>query len=362
MPRVTGSPSPDLHGPEIAGVGLTEAQAAERYGAENIAVGRFPWVANARAVMTGETAGWVEVDPRDDLRRARRRRHRRTACDGPHRGGCRRARRGGDDRDHRRRHGPAPDPLGRLEGGRSGGPRTGDPPPAAAVYVIALAPLPGLTGRILGYPPSMKIYTRRNAAIGYLTMKAARHELNKRRRKRSGLRTTAYVTLGLLSAGSSRPCSSSRCDAGTGTTPRSRASEGERDRRRVRHRTGARSRRVTGAGPGDGASLIRTALAGLVSYEPGKPVEEVQRELGLERIVKLASNEGPFGPFPAAQEAIARATLELNRYPDGGAWRLRTCARRAARGRLRAGHACAPVRTRSSATSAWRRSIRATRS
>ena len=46
----------------------------------------------------------------------------------------------------------------------------------------------------------MKIYTRRNAAIGYLTLKAARHELNKRR-KRSGLRTTAYVTLGLLSAG-----------------------------------------------------------------------------------------------------------------------------------------------------------------
>jgi histidinol-phosphate aminotransferase len=68
----------------------------------------------------------------------------------------------------------------------------------------------------------------------------------------------------------------------------------------------------------------RPALAGLVPYEPGKPVEEVQRELGLERVVKLASNEGPYGPFPAAQEAIARAALELNRYPDGGAWRLRT--------------------------------------
>ena len=74
---------------------------------------------------------------------------------------------------------------------------------------------------------------------------------------------------------------------------------------------------------GDDASLIRPALAGLVPYEPGKPVEEVQRELGLERVVKLASNEGPYGPFPAAQEAIARAALELNRYPDGGAWRLR---------------------------------------
>jgi histidinol-phosphate aminotransferase len=70
-------------------------------------------------------------------------------------------------------------------------------------------------------------------------------------------------------------------------------------------------------------SPIRAALADLVPYEPGRPVEEVQRELGLERVVKLASNEGPFGPFPEAQEAIARATLELNRYPDGGAWRLR---------------------------------------
>jgi histidinol-phosphate aminotransferase len=73
----------------------------------------------------------------------------------------------------------------------------------------------------------------------------------------------------------------------------------------------------------DDPSLIRPALAGLVPYEPGKPVEEVQRELGLDRVVKLASNEGPYGPFPAAQEAIARASLELNRYPDGGAWRLR---------------------------------------
>jgi histidinol-phosphate aminotransferase len=74
---------------------------------------------------------------------------------------------------------------------------------------------------------------------------------------------------------------------------------------------------------GSDPNLIRPALAGLVAYEPGKPVEEVQRELGLERVVKLASNEGPYGPFPAALEAIERATLELNRYPDGGAYRLR---------------------------------------
>jgi histidinol-phosphate aminotransferase len=68
--------------------------------------------------------------------------------------------------------------------------------------------------------------------------------------------------------------------------------------------------------------FLRPACDGLVPYEPGKPVEEVQRELGLERVVKLASNEGPFGPFPSAVEAIERALPELNRYPDGGAFRL----------------------------------------
>jgi histidinol-phosphate aminotransferase len=70
--------------------------------------------------------------------------------------------------------------------------------------------------------------------------------------------------------------------------------------------------------------FVRPALAGLIPYEPGKPVEEVQRELGLERVVKLASNEGPLGPFPQALAAMERAAAELNRYPDGGAYRLRT--------------------------------------
>jgi histidinol-phosphate aminotransferase len=71
-----------------------------------------------------------------------------------------------------------------------------------------------------------------------------------------------------------------------------------------------------------GAEFFRAAVAGLTPYQPGKPVEDVQRELGLERVVKLASNEGPFGPFDAAQEAMARAAADLNRYPDGGAFRL----------------------------------------
>lgn len=70
-------------------------------------------------------------------------------------------------------------------------------------------------------------------------------------------------------------------------------------------------------------TLFRPALGGLVPYEPGKPEDELQRELGLDRVVKLASNEGPWGPFPAALEALAQSARCLNRYPDGGAYHLR---------------------------------------
>ncbi|MGH3003263.1 MAG: histidinol-phosphate transaminase [Gaiellaceae bacterium] len=68
--------------------------------------------------------------------------------------------------------------------------------------------------------------------------------------------------------------------------------------------------------------FFRTSVVRLTPYQPGKPVEDVRRELGLERVVKLASNEGPFGPFTAAREAIESATCDLNRYPDGGSFRL----------------------------------------
>ncbi len=53
-------PRPIYTDPEIAGVGLTEVEAREQYGDENIAVGRFPFAANARAVMSGEAAGWAK--------------------------------------------------------------------------------------------------------------------------------------------------------------------------------------------------------------------------------------------------------------------------------------------------------------
>ena len=62
-----------------------------------------------------------------------------------------------------------------------------------------------------------------------------------------------------------------------------------------------------------GARFFRRSIAELVPYEPGKPIEEVQRELGLDRVVKLASNEGTYGPFPAALEALQRQAHDLNR-------------------------------------------------
>ena len=68
---------------------------------------------------------------------------------------------------------------------------------------------------------------------------------------------------------------------------------------------------------------LRPAVEGLVPYEPGKPADELRRELGLETIVKLASNEGPYGPFPAARAALEAGLDGLNRYPDGGVYRLR---------------------------------------
>ncbi len=66
-------------------------------------------------------------------------------------------------------------------------------------------------------------------------------------------------------------------------------------------------------------------LRDLVAYEPGKPVEDVARELGLrpEEIVKLASNENPLGPSPEAVAAMKAAVETANFYPDGGGWKLR---------------------------------------
>ena len=66
-------------------------------------------------------------------------------------------------------------------------------------------------------------------------------------------------------------------------------------------------------------------LRDLVSYEPGKPIDEVARERGLrpEDIIKLASNENPLGPSPKALLAMQEEIRGVHIYPDGGAWKLR---------------------------------------
>jgi histidinol-phosphate aminotransferase len=66
-------------------------------------------------------------------------------------------------------------------------------------------------------------------------------------------------------------------------------------------------------------------LRDLVVYEPGKPIEDVARELGLEpsEIIKLASNENPLGPSPKALEAMHAALERAHFYPDGGGYYLR---------------------------------------
>ncbi|MBM4121586.1 MAG: histidinol-phosphate transaminase [Nitrospira sp.] len=68
---------------------------------------------------------------------------------------------------------------------------------------------------------------------------------------------------------------------------------------------------------------VHPDIASLVPYLPGKPIDELERELGIPRAVKLASNENPLGPSPKALAVLAEAAGTLNRYPDGGAHRLR---------------------------------------
>ena len=65
-------------------------------------------------------------------------------------------------------------------------------------------------------------------------------------------------------------------------------------------------------------------ISGLHPYVPGKPVSELERELGICNSVKLASNENPLGASPKAIAAVTNLLSELARYPDGGGFELRT--------------------------------------
>ncbi len=64
-------------------------------------------------------------------------------------------------------------------------------------------------------------------------------------------------------------------------------------------------------------------LARVRNYQPGKPIEELEREYGVKNAVKMASNENALGPSPKALAAMRRALPEVHRYPDGGCFYLR---------------------------------------
>ena len=71
-------------------------------------------------------------------------------------------------------------------------------------------------------------------------------------------------------------------------------------------------------------ALVPSYIKNLANYVPGKPIEEVQRELGLDHVDKLASNENSLGPSPKAIEAMANSLSGLHRYPDISGFELRT--------------------------------------
>lgn len=74
------------------------------------------------------------------------------------------------------------------------------------------------------------------------------------------------------------------------------------------------------------AQYANRFVCDLVAYEPGKPIDETARELGLDpaSIVKVASNENPLGPSPLAIEAMRAELANSHIYPDGGGWKLRS--------------------------------------
>lgn len=94
-----------------------------------------------------------------------------------------------------------------------------------------------------------------------------------------------------------------------------------------------KSWRLPGSPPDLNINILNTPMRinahehvqNLIAYEPGKPVEELAREMGLQasEIIKLASNENPLGPSPKALHAMREALERAHFYPDGGGWELR---------------------------------------
>jgi histidinol-phosphate aminotransferase len=69
--------------------------------------------------------------------------------------------------------------------------------------------------------------------------------------------------------------------------------------------------------------LVRSSVLNVKPYVAGKPIEETKRQLGLSKVIKLASNENPFGPSPKAASAIKKCLCGINRYPDAQGFYLK---------------------------------------
>ena len=69
--------------------------------------------------------------------------------------------------------------------------------------------------------------------------------------------------------------------------------------------------------------LINSGIKGLTPYEPGKPIEDLEREYGIKNAIKLASNESPLGPSPKVLEVLKEVISGIHRYPDGNGSRLK---------------------------------------
>lgn len=78
----------------------------------------------------------------------------------------------------------------------------------------------------------------------------------------------------------------------------------------------------------DFMALATPGVQGLHPYEAGKPVEELERELGIRDIIKLASNENPLGPSDKAMAAVQQALKDTTRYPDSSGFRLKAALQR----------------------------------
>ena len=71
--------------------------------------------------------------------------------------------------------------------------------------------------------------------------------------------------------------------------------------------------------------LVNKGILDLSPYKPGKPIEDLERELGIKNAIKLASNENPLGPSPLVIDAVTKVLNGTHRYPDGNALRLKEC-------------------------------------